>query len=166
MSASDPFAPPDMPAGKWVFSAPMKYVAVVSHDCEFNEGKRDRLLVARMSSVDKRWDEERLESLRQSNDVEARHEAGEEVNSVDSFLLEAIPDEFESCHLALFSTLTPFSMSLAKSLHLAKKAELDHQQRLLFRRKLAWYFMRNPDDVPDDEKRAPEDVLSNVNYDP
>lgn len=158
MATADPLKPPDTPANQWIFSAPMKHVVVASHDCEFNEDKRDRLIVARLSSTDPRWSEEKLDELRLSNDIEGRHQADEKVDYVDTFLMEPVPGEFEACHFAHFSTLTPISMSYVTSLHLAKKAEMEHDQRLLFRRKLAWYFLRNPADVDEDLKRDPSEV--------
>lgn len=142
-----------------VFPAKSRYVAVVSHDCEFNEGKRDRLLVARIQSAP-RDKPELVEALRRSNDIEARHAAREQVDGVANFLLEPLEGEFEHPQVAVFSTIMPFGAGDLKSYQLMKKAELTHQQRLLFRTKLAWYFLRSPDDIDEDEKLPPEQVLA------
>ncbi len=159
---SDPLTRPEGSAAKWTYRAPLKHVIVASHDCEFNEGKRDRLLLARLHTVNPKTEPAKLEALRLSNDVEAQNAAGRKVDQVDSFVLDPLAGEFENHQFAVFSTLTAFSMELDLSLHDKKKAELEHTQRLLFRRKLAWYFLRTPEDVPEDAKRNPADVMAEV----
>lgn len=147
-----------------LFPAKSRYVTVVSHDCEFNEGKRDRLLVARMQNTP-RDDPELVEKLRQSNDVEARHAAKEQVDGVDNFLFEPLEGAFEYPYVAVFSTIIPFPAADVVGYQRIKKAELTHEHRLLFRTKLAWYFVRGPEDVPEDEKKPPEEVLGALNGD-
>ena len=103
---------------------------------------------------------ELVEALRRSNDVEARHAAREQVDGVDSFLLEPLEGEFTRPHVVVFSTIMPFGAGDLKGYQLIKKAELAHEQRLLFRTKLAWYFVRSPNDIDEAEKLPPEELLT------
>ncbi len=141
-----------------VFPAKSRYVAVVSHDCEFNQDKRDRMLVARIQNAP-RDKPELVEALRRSNNVEARHAAGEQVDGVDNFLLEPLEGEFEHAHVVVFSTIMPVGAGDLTGYQRMKKAELTHEQRLLFRTKLAWYFIRSPDEIDEGEKLPPEEIL-------
>lgn len=125
---------------------------VVSHDCEFNEGKRNKLLVARLQRVQKNLTVEQLEDLRNSNDVQARSDAGLTVAGVDAFLFYALADVFDEEQVANFATITPLPMKMADDLRAEKRAELDHETRVLFRLKLAWFVGRAADDIADDEK--------------
>lgn len=145
-----------------ILDASHRLVAVVSHDCEFNEGKRDRILVARVKEVPRDLSDDALAAMRLSNDVEARHAADEAVDGVDNFLLDPCPDVYESPHVVVFTTITPYPIKMVDQLHAAKRAELRHDQRLLFRRKLAWFFLRNPEDVPDATKRSPAEILGRL----
>lgn len=144
-----------------LFPLKSRYVAVVSHDCEFNEGKRDRLLLARIQGAPKDKPDV-IEALRRSNDIEARHAAGEQVDGVDNYLLEPIPGEFDWPHVVVFSTIMPFSTTGLRDFHLAKKAELEHEHRLRFRTKLAWFFIRSPEDVDADQKMPPDEFLRSL----
>jgi hypothetical protein len=147
---------------RMILTAARRYVAVVSHDCEFNEGKRDRLLLARVQEIPRELTEEQQAALRESNDVEARHDVGKNVAGVDSFLLDPLDGHFENPQVVVFTTITPFPMKTADDLHAEKRAELRHEHRLLLRRKLAWFFLRTQDDVAEDEKRPPSEVLDAV----
>jgi hypothetical protein len=129
-----------------------RYVVVVSHDCEFNEDKRNRLLVARIEAVPKNLSLEQVEDLRESNDVRARAEAKKTIAGVDSFLLAAVPGAFPDERIAVFTTITPLSMKMKGEFVAVKRAEMEHDHRVLFRDKLAWFFGRSADDISDDEK--------------
>src|SRR4051812_14341204 len=59
-----------------------RFAIVISHDCEFNEDKRNRLLLARLESVPGNLKEDQLIALRASNDVESRSQAKEKVAGV------------------------------------------------------------------------------------
>jgi hypothetical protein len=66
-------------------------VAVISHDCEFNERKRNKLLVARLQGVQGNLSDEDRQALRDSNDVQARSDASLTGAAVDSFLFAPVP---------------------------------------------------------------------------
>jgi hypothetical protein len=125
---------------------------VISHDCEFNEGKRNKLLVARLQGVQKNLTVEQRQALRDSNDVQAMSDAGLNVAGVDAFLFSPLVDVFDDEQVANFATITPLPMKMAEDLRAQKRAELDHETRVLFRLKLAWFVGRAADDIPDDEK--------------
>lgn len=127
-------------------------LTIISHDCEFNEAKRNKLLVARLQPPQGNLSEEQREDLRASNDVEARSEAGLDVAAVDHFLFSPAPGVLADEQVAAFTTITPLPMKMADDLYSVKRAELTHENRVLFRRKLAWFFGRGGEDIPDDEK--------------
>src|SRR4051794_36156061 len=62
-------APPSGAAGGVQVPASARHAAVVSHDCEFNEGKRNYLALARIESVDRRMDADALGEFRRANDA-------------------------------------------------------------------------------------------------
>ena len=131
------------------------YLAVVSHCCEFNEGKRNKFLLARLKSMPGNLDDEERRALRLSNDVAKRAEKDGDVAGVDAFVVEPIPGAFETEQVVSFTTITAFPMAMKDDLAKAKKAELDHATRVQFREKLAWFFGRVGDDIPDEEKKEP-----------
>lgn len=139
--------------GKVIIEADYSHVAVISHDCEFNENKRNKLLVARLQRLPGNLTDERTIAVWASNNVEARAESGESIAAVDNFALEPCAGVFDAPHVVSFTTVTPLPMSMATDLVAVKKAELTHDIRELFRKKLAWFFGRAADDIPDDEKR-------------
>lgn len=143
------------PTGKIILEAADVFVAIVSHDCEFNERKRNKLLVARLQNIQGNLTQAQVEALWASNDVAARVEADEPVAAVDSFAVEPLPGQFERPQVINFATTTPLPMSMASDLAEAKKAELVHDVRVLLRNKLAWFFGRDAEDVPDDDKQQP-----------
>jgi hypothetical protein len=128
---------------------------VISHDCEFNEGKRNKLLVARLQGVQRNLSAEEREALRASNDVQARSDAGLDIAGVDAFLFSPLAGVFEDEQVANFATITPLPMKMAGDLLDQRRAELDQETRVLFRLKLAWFVGRAADDIPDDEKVDP-----------
>jgi hypothetical protein len=130
-------------------------VTVISHDCEFNEEKRNKLLVARLQGVQGNLTDEQRQALRDSNDVQARSDAGLNVAGVDAFLFSPLPDVYDDEQVANFGTITPLPMKMADELLDEKRAELGQETRVLFRLKLAWFFGRAADDIPDDEKIDP-----------
>jgi hypothetical protein len=61
--------------------------------------------------------------------------------------------------IADFTTITPLPMKLRPAYLKLKKAELEHEQRLLLRKKLAWFFAgRGTDDIPADDRVDPVEV--------
>lgn len=126
--------------------------AVVSHDCEFNERKRNKLLVARLQSVQGNLSDNERQALRESNDVQARADADLTVAGVDSFLFSPLPGVFEDEQVANFATITSLPMKMADDLRAQKRAELNQETRVLLRLKLAWFVGRTADDLPNDGK--------------
>jgi hypothetical protein len=126
-----------------------RYGVVLSHDCEFNEAKRNRLLVARVEGMPGNLGEEEIEGLRASNDVRAVAAEGKDVDGVDSFVLDPIPGVFDELRIAAFTTATPFSMKMKDGFVSVKGAEMAHEHRVLFREKLAWFFGRHGEDIDD-----------------
>jgi hypothetical protein len=137
----------------------MAFAVIVSHDCEFNEGKRNKLLLARLQSVPRNLSPEQLEDLRQSNDIETRIARGLTVAAVDSWLFASVPGAFDDEHVANFGTITPLPMKLSSELLSVKRAELAHAPRVLFRKKLAYFVGRDAEDIPETEKhlQPPQD---------
>lgn len=146
-------------AGNEELSVTMKaekvLVTVISHDCEFNEGKRNKLLVARLQKPQGNLTEEKRQDLRDSNDVHSRASAGVEVAGVDGFVFAPLHGVFADEQVASFTTITPLPMKMKDELYKAKRAELEHEHRVLFRTKLAWFMGRAADDIPDADKIDP-----------
>jgi hypothetical protein len=137
------------------------HVVIVSHDCEFNDNKRNKLLVARLQKVQGNLDAEQIASLRASNDVDHRTRVEEQpIDGVDNWLFDPIPGVFSTTMVASFTTITALPMPMRDDLKKAKKSELTHEHRVRFRRKLAWFMGRDADDISDDEKVEAPDVTS------
>jgi hypothetical protein len=146
-------------------TAPARYAAVVSHDCEFNEEKREFILLARVQRIDPRLTPEQIEVVRLSNDVRGRHAAGEEkIAGVDNFLIDPIEGHLTTPHVIAFTAIVPFptTQSMLDDLHRAKRAELVHDERCLLKQKLAWFFIRTDDDVPAADKRPKAEVMAEL----
>jgi hypothetical protein len=140
---------------KVVVDGEFHLLAVVSHCCEFNQGKRNKFLVARLQSPRGNLSAEEKGGLEKSNDVEARVAEGGDVAGVDSFLLDPLPGQFDDQRLVSFTTTTPMPMGMSDDFLKAKVAELDQANRELFRKKLAWFVGRYAEDIPDDQKSLP-----------
>ena len=89
---------------------------VISHDCEFNEGKRNKLLVARLQKPQGNLTDDQRQALRDSNNVQARADAGLDVTAVDAFLFDPLPGVFQEEQVANFATITPLPMKMAGEL--------------------------------------------------
>jgi len=147
-------------AERMILPASRRYVVIVSHDCEFNEGKRDRVLLARIQSPQKVPTAPDIGVLRASNDVDARNAAKASVDGVDVFVIDPLDGHFDEPQMVVFTTITPFpAKKMLRQLQAVKRAEMDHSTRLLLRRKLAWFFLRSQDDVPPDSKRPAAEVM-------
>lgn len=136
-------------------TTPLRWAIVVSHDCEFNEGKRTHFVVARLDSINKKTSDEEIEELRAANDYEAAADNGIPV-PLDTFFLEPVPGAFDSPMLANFACLAslPTETHQPEALRL-KKAELLQEHRELLRGRLGVFFARHTADIPDDEKKPP-----------
>ena len=145
-------------AESFIVPAQSRHAVILSHDCEFNEGTRDFFLIARLQQIPRNLSEEKLEALRASNDVEARVRNGEEVAALDSFVFSPIPGHLDQEHVTVFWTMTPLPMSRAADLRAVKRAELEHPIRLLLRQKLSLFFARGDEDVPEEDKKLPQDL--------
>ncbi|PZS10308.1 MAG: hypothetical protein DLM64_08870 [Solirubrobacterales bacterium] len=145
--------PPLDASSKIIVPAKASLVVIISHDCEFNEGKRNKLLVARLQSVPGHYTSEQLKALRESNDLEARVTNQLNVAGIDNWMFAPIAEVFDTEQVANFGTTTPLPMKLADELLARKHAELVHEQRVLFRKKLAYFLGRDAEDVPQDKKQ-------------
>jgi hypothetical protein len=143
------------PAESVIVPGKRTFVAVLSHDCEFNEGKRNRLLLARIESIPGNLTEEQREDLRESNDVLRRSTTSDNVAGADSFVLAPLPSCFDAEQVIAFTTITPFPMKMKDAFCDAKRAELEHAVRVQLRGKVAWFFGRDAEDIPDAEKFDP-----------
>ncbi len=128
---------------------------VVSHDCEFNPGKRHFFLAARVDRLphEVRSDSALIDELRAGNDYRARSSEGNPIE-LGAFFLEPIAGSLdgEAGYVANFTSITPFSMKFKKDLLKLKRAELGHSHREQLRGKLAVFFGRPGNDVADDLK--------------
>lgn len=128
-------------------------VMVISHCCEFNEGKRNKILVARLQSVRANWSQEKVDALKESNDIKVPTEDGRNIAGVDSFYLDPIEGLLPKAQTAMFTSITPLPMAMKDEILERKIAELHHDTRLLLREKLAWFFGgRTKEDIPDEHK--------------
>lgn len=141
--------------GKVLIDAAEVFAAIVSHDCEFNEGKRNKVLVARLQGVPKHLTPEEVEALKASNDVTARVAADEDIAGLDSFVVDPLDGAFADAQIINLATITPLPMGMAPDLLKAKKGELDQSVRVDLRMKLGWFFGRDAEDVADETKKAP-----------
>jgi hypothetical protein len=145
-----------------VFHAKMQYIAVVSHDCEFNEDKRKHFLVAKVEVLPHELSDEELGMLRLENDIERAGAA-----ALDTFYLDPIEGVFDRPRRINFCTITPFSTESAEEVRLFKRAELDQTTRVQLRTKLGYFFARAAEDVPDDEKiDAPQPASERLKFVP
>ena len=122
---------------------------VLSHDCEFNEGKRSHFVMARVhrpggKDVD-------IDELRAGNDIRSAADDGRAV-AYDTFLLEPCPEVFDEPHIANFPTMMSLPMKVRDVVLGLKRAELGHETRVQLREKVALFFGRAADDVPDGDK--------------
>jgi hypothetical protein len=141
----------EMSGSEATLPASMRFAAIVSHDCELNEQKdRGWFLAARLESVSRKTTPEEIAQLRAANDITP--DGGEERKALDTFLLEPLPGVYEEAMNINLGTVTPFPLSLARQVLLAKRAELVHEQRLLLRTKAAFFFGRSAPDIDDGER--------------
>jgi hypothetical protein len=92
---------------------------VVSHDCEFNPGKRVRFLAARIESLPAgvAADAAKFAELKAGNDYRARSADGNPI-AHDAFYLEPIPalDEYPLGAVAVFTSITPLPLKFKADL--------------------------------------------------
>jgi hypothetical protein len=134
---------------------PLRWLIVLSHDCEFNEGKRTHFVVARIDSISAKATPEELDELRFANDYAAAVEAGVSI-PLDTFYLDPVPGAFASPMRANFACLAALPMEFCDKALELKRAELLHDERVRFRRKAGVFFGRDADDIPEDEKHPVE----------
>ncbi len=135
---------PEQPYTQLIIKGESRYVAVVSHDCEFNEEKRNKLLVARIQDVPGNLSGEQRTRLRESNDLLGLLKAtpNAKVAGVDSFVLDRVPNHFNTEQVINFATITPLPMAMKADLRATKRAEMTEEDRVRFKAKLAWFFGR------------------------
>jgi hypothetical protein len=152
----------DSPVKKLVIDGEEHFWVVVSHCCEFNEDKRNKFLVARMQTIRGDYTPEQIAEVRESNDIKVPTADGRDIQAVNSFLFEPITGYFGKEKVAMFDSITAVPMAMHAVFVEKKIAELEHPTRLLFREKAAWFFGRQAEDIPDEEKvpappQPPED---------
>lgn len=136
-----------------------RYVAVLSHDCEFNVGKRSSFIVARLIAVRPDLTEEQLAELRAANDIVASAEDGGAYGALDTFVVDPVPEAFESLMQIDLVNVMSCPMKAAPEYLRSKRAEMLHEHRVMFRRKIALFFGREAEDVSEQEKRPPSEFL-------
>jgi hypothetical protein len=146
----------DAPANEILeYPASRRFAVIVSHDCEFNETKRAHFLVARVQDFAPTLSDDTRAQIRAANDAirEAEDGSGERFDYIDSFVLDPLEDCFAETQVVSFTTITALPMSMRRDVEAVKQAELAHEHRVRLRRKLAFFFGREGEDVPDAEKR-------------
>jgi hypothetical protein len=152
----------DKPNMAIMVSSP-RYALVISHDCDFNEGKRDFFLAASIHELDRRDRKpERLEKLRRDNNARSHTPANQ--IALKGFLLEPVPGHFEEPMLALFETITPIAMKFKVDMLKLKRAEMNHAHRVMLREKLMLFAGRQEDDIPDNLKASPPDDAADLEW--
>lgn len=151
-SAVEPFSGSGAQA---LIQTTVAYAMVVSHDCEFNPGKRHFFLAARVDRVphEARNNSALIDELKVGNDYRARSSEGNPIE-LGAFFLEPIPNVLDGDpgYVANFTSITPFSMKFKNDLLKLKRAELAHGHREQLRAKLAVFFGRSGGDVSNDLK--------------
>lgn len=140
-----------------------RYALVISHDCDFNEGKRDFFLAAsihELTSKDRKPD--RLEKLRLDNDAR-RHTAAHQI-ALRAFLIEPILGHFDEPRLAVFDTITPIAMKFKSEMLKLKRAEMSHEHRVMLREKLALFVAREEADIDQELKVTPPEDPANLEW--
>jgi hypothetical protein len=128
-----------------------RYAMVLSHDCEFNEGKRPHFLIGRIEGIPKTLSDEQVAEMVAGNNYEARAREGKPA-AIDTFVVDPLEGAFDEYQRVSFSSIVPLPMSMKEDMLKLKCAELDHEQRVLLRSKLAAFFGRSAQDVPEDYK--------------
>jgi len=134
-----------------------RYAVIVSHDCEFNEGKREWFLVARLQGLPKNMPAKELEELQSGNDYAAMAREGRPI-AIDTFVFATLPVSIDQPQRLNFNSIVPLPMTSKKAMLKLKQGELQHTHRVLLREKLAAFVGRSAPDVPDDyPEPRPED---------
>jgi hypothetical protein len=144
------------------YPADERYAVIVSHDCEFNEAKRPHFLVARLEDFNPRTSSEQRGAIRAANDAvrEVGGTLAERFDYLDTFVFDPLDGCFEEAKLVRFTTITAIPDSMKQTIYDVKRAELEHDDRVRLRKKLAFFFGRDADDVPAEDKRDRPAVAS------
>jgi hypothetical protein len=137
-----------------VVSIKQQFVMVLSHDCEFNEGKRHYFMVGRIDGFPGKISEEQLLLVQAGNDIATAIKKELKI-PLDVFYLEPLGGVFDKPQYVNFGAATFMSMDFTKEALAQKRAELLHEHRVLLRTKLGYFFGRPADDIPDEEKKPP-----------
>lgn len=136
-----------------------RYAVVASHDCEFNDGKRALFLMARLDDLNRDVKQEQVEAIRAANDAirieekeEGEDEAPPRYDYIDTFVFDPVAGAFDTEKLVRFTTLTAWPEDMLDYVISLKRAELEHEYRVRFQRKLAFFLGREADDEPDENK--------------
>lgn len=134
-----------------------RYAVVLSHDCEFNDTKRTHFVIARLQDFGRNLDESAQQVIAASNRAlsppDDEPEALERFEYIDTFVMQPLIGCFDKLQLLAIPTMTALPMTAKSSVVELKKAELEHEHRVLLRRKLGFFFGREAeDDVPLDAR--------------
>jgi hypothetical protein len=133
------------------YPAEAKFCVILSHCCEFTEGRRERFLVARLQKVNERWPEEKRAAILASNDtVEVKGKPRYEF--LEFFALDPLDGCYPDPMLIDFNTITTLTKDALSQVKALKRAELEHPHRIHLRRKLAFFLGRDAPDVAEDKK--------------
>jgi hypothetical protein len=133
-----------------------RLAVVVSHDCEFSEGKRDHFSIARLQALprDVLTSDDKLEELRAGNNYLARAREGHPA-AIDTFLYEPLSGQFEEPHILNLQSIVPLPIALKEEMLRCKRAELEHEHRSYLRAKVGAFFGRDSADIPEEHKITP-----------
>jgi hypothetical protein len=120
----------------------IRHAVVISHDCEFNEGKRKYMALARIDHLDLRRPQEELDAMRRANSPTTASAEGLSVQ-FDAFYLDPLPEQFDGPRVINFQTITPFPMSMKAEILAVKCGELTPTARRDLRGRLAAFFGRD-----------------------
>jgi hypothetical protein len=154
------------------YPAEYQYAVLISHCCEFREGKRERFLIARIQSFPPRMSDEMRAQVEASNaavqieEPEAatefatpgdgeKPEPKERYEYLELFVLDPLPGCFADKMLVDFSTIMSIHKGMIPYLKSDKKAEFEQEDREQFRKKLGMFLARDAGDVKEDRRVDP-----------
>jgi hypothetical protein len=139
------------------YLADEQYAVVISHCCEFSEGKRERFLIARTQKFPPRMEPEMRATIEASNAaVRVDEDQPERREWLEFFVLDPVVGCFDDDkRLVDFTTIMSVHKTMISHIKDMKKAELEQPHREQFRKKLGLFLARDADDVKEDRRIEP-----------
>jgi hypothetical protein len=138
------------------YPADKQYAVVISHCCEFREGKRERFLIARVQKFPERMESEMRAAIEASNAaVRVDEHQPERREWLEFFVLDPVAGCFEDKRLVDFTTIMSVNKAMRGHIDDEKKAELEQPYREQFRKKLGLFLARDAPDVKQDRRIEP-----------